>query len=150
MAAMHKHTSCRAALKPRCAVRPTLHKEAEGQGCSRILHPNRHKGPTLTLFHPFGCFPRLLLLLLRRLWVFTHTLLFKLRQFTSSCFLLFYIRSYLQTFFPSFVETGAVPRLDQGYPPRCMSAGGCHTVFSAASPSEMSCRVRKIVKPSQS
>ena len=33
-----------------CAGRPTLPKEAEGQGCSRILHPNRHKGLTLTLF----------------------------------------------------------------------------------------------------
>lgn len=96
-----------------CAGRPTLPKEAEGQGCSRILHPNRHKGLTLTLFQNssacLGC-------CLQRLWLFTHTALFKLRQFTSSCFLLFYIRSYLQTF-PSFVETDAVPQLDQGYPP---------------------------------
>lgn len=117
MAAMHKHTSCRAALKPRCAVRPTLHKEAEGQGCSRILHPNRHKGPTLTLFHPFGCFPRLLLLL-QRLWVFTHTLLFKLRQFTSSCFLLFYIRSYLQTFFSQFCGNRRSPSIGPGVSPQ--------------------------------
>lgn len=33
-----------------CAGRPRLSKEAQGRGCSRILHPNRHKGLTLTLF----------------------------------------------------------------------------------------------------
>lgn len=33
-----------------CAPRPTLPKEAKGRGCSRILHPNTHKGPTLPLF----------------------------------------------------------------------------------------------------
>lgn len=33
-----------------CTGRPTLPKEAEGQRCGRILHPNRHKRLTLTLF----------------------------------------------------------------------------------------------------
>lgn len=96
---------------------------------------------------PFAGLP-----LLRRLWLFPSTPLFKLSQFTSSCFLLFYIRSYLylQTFH-SFVETAASPSVGPGVSPRCVSAaGGCHTAFSAASPSEMSCPVRKIVKPSRS
>lgn len=94
----------------------------------------------------FLCLPRLLQ---QRLWLFTRTALFKLRQFTSSCFLLFCIRSYLQTF-PSFVENSHGPSVGPGVSPRCVSAGGCHTVFFAASPSEMSCPVRKIVKPSRS
>lgn len=34
--------------------------------------------------------------------------------------------------------------------PRSVLAGGCHTLLFAANPSEMSCPVRKIVKPSQS
>lgn len=33
-----------------CAERLTLPKEAEGQVCGRILHSNRHKSLTLTLF----------------------------------------------------------------------------------------------------
>lgn len=130
-----------------CARRPMLTKEWEGQGCSRILHPKRHKGLTLTLFL---CSVALPLPLLRQLWLFTHTPFFNLRQFTSSCFLLFYIRSYLQTF-PTFAETVTVSRLDQGYPPGvCQQAAVTGFFFSTASPSKMSCPVRKIVKPSQS
>lgn len=51
-------------------------------------------------------------------------------------------------FFTSLVETVVVPQLDRGYSPGvCQRAA---VTLSAASPSEMSCPVRKIVKPSQS
>lgn len=77
-----------------CAQRWNPPKEAERRKRSRILHPNRNKRLTLTLFlrssARLGC------------WLFTHTSLLKLRQFTSSCFMLFQIRPYLQTFFFSF------------------------------------------------
>lgn len=134
MAATHKRTSRRAAFEASCAGRPMLPKEAEGQGCSRILHLNRHKGLTLTLFQRssarLGC--------RRSGCACFKTPLFKLRQFTSSCFLLFYIRSYLQTF-PSFAETAAVPQLDQGYP-----SGVCQqaavTKFSPL-PDQVKCHV---------
>lgn len=85
----HLLQSC---FEDRCAQRPNPPKEAERRKRSRILHPNRNKRLTLTLFlrssARLGC------------WLFTHTSLLKLRQFTSSCFMLFQIRSYLQTFFP--------------------------------------------------
>lgn len=48
-----------------------------------------------------------------------------LRQFTSSCSLLFYIRFYLQTF-SSFVETVAVPQLDLRYSPGVCQQAASH------------------------
>lgn len=81
---------------------------------------------------------------------------FMLRHFTPSCSLLASghickISSfYLLLLFPPppvLLKTG--PGLLRGLFPRSVDAGGCHTLPSAANPSEMSCPVRKIVKPSQ-
>lgn len=134
MSAKHKDTSRREPLWS-----PTLPKEAEGRGCGRILHPSRHKRLTLTFFRASpAC-----------LCCVVSMCIFTVPEFISSCSRLFYIRPYSQTFWlwwkqgRSRTWTGVIF-------PRSVSAGGCHTVFSAASPSEMSCPVRKIAKPSQS
>lgn len=49
-------------------------------------------------------------------WLFTHTTLFKLTHFSSSCFLLFYIRSYFFKLWEVWRGTGALPGSDLGYP----------------------------------
>lgn len=141
MAAMQKTHLLQSCFEAWCAGRPTLPKEAEGQGCSRILHPNRHKGLTLTLFQT----P---LLLASAVVVYTYASLYVKTVYLQLLPAL--LHQIIFANFSQFCGNRRSPSVGQGVSPRSVSAGGCPTVFSAASPSEMSCPVRKIVKPSQS
>lgn len=138
MSAKHKDTARRDPLWS-----PMLPKEAEGRGCGRILHPSRHKRLTLTFFRASSACLCCIVSICACMYIFTPP------EFTSSCSRLFYIRPYSQTFWLLWKRGRSLAWSGVVFP-RSVSAGGCHTVFSTASPSEMSCPVRKIAKPSQS
>lgn len=118
-----------------CAGRPTLPKEAEGQGCSRISHPNRHKGLTLTLFQRssvcLGC-------CCSGCGCFHVHLSLSYDSLPPAAFCSF-TSDHICKLFPIYVETGAVPQLDQGYPPgACQQAAV--TQFSPL-PAQVKCHV---------
>lgn len=97
MAGLHKHATRRAALKP----------DALWDRCFRWRQRDKDVAEFYIRADTKG---QLWLCSSTRLPAFasaaaasTYAPLFKTRQFTSSCFLLFYIRSYLQTFSPQFL-----------------------------------------------
>lgn len=112
-----KHSECQRSTKTplaescfeaRCAGRPPPPAEAGGRGCGRILHPNRHKRLTLTLFRASSA--RLCCAV--RVWAYMHVSLYALRVYLQLLSALSH--QIVLANFLTFLETGSVPRLDRG------------------------------------